>query len=185
MADDSRHTDVGGRYAQALFELADEAGQLAVVERDLKTLSQAEHDHAELRRALANPTVSHEDKGKVLVAIADAAGCSPLTRNFLSLLAANLRAAALPAVIKAFARLTAARRGAVAAEVTSAVPLTAIQADGVAAALRQALGKDPEITTRVDPAMLGGLKVRVGSRLFDSSLKSRLDHMKFALTRAP
>jgi F-type H+-transporting ATPase subunit delta len=166
-----------------LFELADEASQLAVVEADLKTLARTEHDHAELHRAMASPMVSHEDKGKVLVAIADAAGCSPLTRTFLEVLAANLRAAALPAVAKAFARLTAARRGAVAAEVTSAVPLTAAQAQGVAAALRQALGKDPEITTRVDPAILGGLKVRVGSRLFDSSLKSKLDHMKFALTR--
>jgi F-type H+-transporting ATPase subunit delta len=176
---------VGGRYAQALFELADEAGALAAVEADLKALSRAEQDHADLHRAMASPMVSHEDKGKVLLAIADAAGCSPLTKNFLGLLAANLRAAALPAVTRAFARLTALRRGAVAAEVTSALPLTAVQADGVAAALRQALGKDPEITTRVDPAILGGLKVRVGSRLFDSSLKSKLDHMKFALTRAP
>jgi len=185
VADDSKYADVGGRYAQALFELADEAGALAVVEADLKALSQAEQGHAELRRAMSSPMVSHEDKGKVLLAIADAAGCAPLTKNFLGLLAANLRAAALPAVTKAFAKLTAARRGAVAAEVTSALPLTAAQADGVAAALRQALGKDPEITTRVDPAILGGLKVRVGSRLFDSSLKSKLDHMKFALTRAP
>ncbi len=185
VADDSRYTDVGGRYAQALFELADEAGALAAVEADLKALSRAEQDHADLHRAMASPMVSHEDKGKVLLAIADAAGCSPLTKNFLGLLAANLRAAALPAVTRAFARLTALRRGAVAAEVTSALPLTAVQADGVAAALRQALGKDPEITTRVDPAILGGLKVRVGSRLFDSSLKSKLDHMKFALTRAP
>jgi len=168
-----------------LFELADEAGLLAVVEADLKTLSQAEHDHSELRRAMANPTISHEDKGKVLVAIAEAGGCAPLTLNFLRLLAANLRAAALPAVTTAFAKLMATRRGAVAAEVISALPLTATQAEGVAAALRQALGKDPEITTRVDPAILGGLKVRVGSRLFDSSLKSKLDHMKFALTRAP
>ncbi len=185
MADDSRYADVGGRYAQALFELAEDAGALAVVEADLRALSQAERDHADLRRAMASPMVSHEDKGKVLLAIADAAGCAPLTKNFLGLLAANLRAAALPAVAKAFAKLTAARRGAIAAEVTSALPLTAAQANGVAAALRQALGKDPEITTRVNPAILGGLKVRVGSRLFDSSLKSKLDHMKFALTRAP
>jgi len=185
VADDSRYADVGGRYAQALFELADDAGLLAAVEADLKALTQAEHDSAELRRAMASPMISHEDKGKVLLALADAADCTPLTKKFLALLAANLRAAALPAVAKAFARLTAAKRGAVAAEVTSAIPLTATQATGVAAALRQALGKDPEITTRVDPAILGGLKVRVGSRLFDSSLKSKLDHMKFALTRAP
>jgi F-type H+-transporting ATPase subunit delta len=168
-----------------LFELAEEAGALSVVEGDLKALSQVERENAELRRAMASPVISHEDKGKVLIAVAEAADCSALTRNFLGILASNLRAAALPAVTKAFEQLTAARRGAVAAEVTSAIALTKAQADGVAAALRQALGKDPEITTRIDPAILGGLKVRVGSRLFDSSLKSRLDHMKFALTRAP
>ncbi len=84
----------------------------------------------------------------------------------------------------AFERLAAAHRGAVAAEVVTALPLTAAQLEGVAAALRQALGKDPELTARVDPAILGGLKVRVGSRLFDASLKSRLDSLKFALKRA-
>jgi len=84
----------------------------------------------------------------------------------------------------AFARLAADHRGAVAAEVTTAVELTEAQKQGVAAALRQALGKDPEITTRIDPSILGGMKVRVGSRLFDSSLKTRLDQLKFALKRA-
>jgi F-type H+-transporting ATPase subunit delta len=106
------------------------------------------------------------------------------TLKFLGLLAANGRAAALPHVIDAFARLSAAARGAVSAEVTTAVPLTGAQARGVAAALRQALGKDPEIETRVDPAILGGIKVQVGSRLFDASLKSKLDSLKFALKRA-
>ena len=91
---------------------------------------------------------------------------------------------ALPAVITAFAKLAADARGAVSAEVTTAVALTAAQAKGVQAALRQSLGKDPEITTRVDPAILGGIKVKVGSRLFDASLKSKLDSLKFALKRA-
>ena len=71
-----------------------------------------------------------------------------------------------------------------AAEVTTAIKLTAAQAKGVKAALAQALGKDPEITTRVDPSILGGLKVKVGSRLFDASLRSKLDSLKFALKRA-
>ena len=71
-----------------------------------------------------------------------------------------------------------------AAEVVTALPMSAAQSKGVAAALRQALGKDPEISTRVDPAILGGIKVRVGSRLFDASLKSKLDSLKFALKRA-
>ena len=100
------------------------------------------------------------------------------------LLATNGRSRALGAVITAFEALSAQARGAVSAEVTTAVALTAAQARGVAAALRQALGKDPEITTRVDPAILGGIKVRVGSRLFDASLRSKLDSLKFALKRA-
>ena len=100
------------------------------------------------------------------------------------LLAANGRAAALPAVITGFAKLSANARGAVFAEVTTAVALSAAQEKGVAAALRQSLGKDPEITTRVDPAILGGIKVKVGSRLFDASLRSKLDSLKFALKRA-
>jgi F-type H+-transporting ATPase subunit delta len=102
----------------------------------------------------------------------------------LGLLAANRRARAATAMADAYIRMARARRGVVGAEVTTALPLTPDQAEGVRAALRQALGKDPEITTRVDPAILGGLRVKVGSRLFDASLKSRLDQLKFALKRA-
>ena len=87
-------------------------------------------------------------------------------------------------MIAAFETLAAEDRGAVSAEVITAMPLTDAQAKALAAALRTALGKDPEIETRVDPAILGGLKVRVGSRLYDASLKSRLDSLKFALKRA-
>ena len=119
-----------------------------------------------------------------LVAIGAKGKFQMTTLKFLGLLAENGRAAALPAVIDAFGKLSAAARGAVSAEVTTAVALTSAQSKGVAAALRQALGKDPEITTRVDPALLGGIKVKVGSRLFDASLKSKLDSLKFALKRA-
>ena len=87
-------------------------------------------------------------------------------------------------MISAFQALSAERRGVVSAHVTTALPLTPVQAAGVAAALRQALGKDPEIETQVDPAILGGIKVRVGSRLFDASLGTKLDSLKFALKRA-
>ena len=184
VADDSRNADVGARYAQALFELADEGGALAAVEGDLKGLKAASHESADLRRLIASPAFGSEDKGKALSAIAEAGGANAVTKKFIGLLAANNRVSALPAVIAAFERLAADKRGAVAAEVTSAVELSPEQRSGVAAALRQALGKDPEITTRVDPTILGGLRVKVGSRLFDSSLKSRLDHLKFALKRA-
>jgi len=88
------------------------------------------------------------------------------------------------AVIRSYEALSAAHRGVVSATVTTAVALTAEQMKGLQAALRLSLGKDPEIETRVDPAILGGLKVRVGSRLYDASLKSKLDSLKFALKRA-
>lgn len=189
MADDSRHADVGARYAQALFELAEgadakSAGAFGAVEADLKGLKALRDESLDLRRLLASPAFTAEQKGRALAALADAAQFSPLTKKFLGLLSANARASALPAVIAAFERLAAARRGAVAAEVTTAVALTEEQRAGVAAALRQALGKDPEIATRVDPSILGGIRVKVGSRLFDASLKSRLDTMRFALRRA-
>ncbi len=184
MADDSRNADVGARYAQALFELALDGGVLGAAESDLKSLKAMSAESVDLRRLIQSPAFPAEVKGRALNAIADKAGFNPLTKKFIGLLSANARASALPAVITAFERLSAAHRGAVAAEVTTAVALSPAQQQGVAAALRQALGKDPEITTRIDPSILGGLKVRVGSRLFDSSLKTRLDHLKFALKRA-
>jgi F-type H+-transporting ATPase subunit delta len=184
VADDSQASNVGGRYAKALFDLATDENNVAAVEADLKSLKAALADSRDLRVLLGSPTFSAEDKGKGLAGIATAGKFNPTTRKFLGLLAANSRAAALAAVITAFERLAAEARGAVSAQVTTALPLTAAQEKGVAAALRQALGKDPEIETRVDPAILGGIKVRVGSRLFDASLKSKLDSLKFALKRA-
>lgn len=184
MADDSKVSNVGERYAQALFDLANDERQVGAVEADLKSLKAALADSRDLRILLASPRFSADDKGKGLAAIAAKAKLKDTTRKFLGLLAANGRANALGEVITGFERLSAAARGAVSAEVVTAVPLTSAQAKGVAQALRQALGKDPEITTRVDPALLGGIKVRVGSRLFDASLKSKLDSLKFALKRA-
>jgi F-type H+-transporting ATPase subunit delta len=184
VADDSQASNVGGRYAQALFDLATDQKQVTAVEADLKSLKAALADSRELKVLLHSPSFGSDDKGKGLAAIADKAKFDPTTKKFLGLLAANGRAAALPAVITAFERLAADARGTVSAQVVTAVPLTPAQSKGVAAALRQALGKDPEIETRVDPAILGGIKVRVGSRLFDASLKSKLDSLKFALKRA-
>ena len=184
VADNTRTSDAGQRYAKALFDLASETGALRTVEADLKSLAAALEGSADLRRLLASPVFSAADKAKGLGAIAAKAKFHATTSKFLGLLAANGRAGDLAPVMTAFNALAAKARGAVSAEVTSAAPLTAAQAKGVAAGLRTALGKDPEITTRVDPALLGGIKVRVGSRLFDASLKSKLDSLKFALKRA-
>lgn len=184
MADDSQQADVGLRYAQALFELAKAQGDAAVVEADLKSLKAMRADSVDLRTLIASPAFDADEKGKGLAAVAQAAGFAATTKKFLGLVAANRRANALPGMIAAYEKLAAEDRGAVSAEVVTAMPLTEAQAKALAASLRTALGKDPEIETRVDPAILGGLKVRVGSRLYDASLKSRLDSLKFALKRA-
>jgi F-type H+-transporting ATPase subunit delta len=184
LADDSKASNVGERYAQALFDLASEQNQVAAVEADLKSLKTALADSRDLRVLVASPAFSAEDKGKGLSAIAAKAQFDATTQKFLGLLAANNRVSVLPSVITSFQAMAAKARGAVSAQVTTALPLNAAQSKGLAAALRLALGKDPEIETRVDPAILGGIKVQVGSRLFDASLKSKLDSLKFALKRA-
>jgi len=175
---------VGARYAQALFDLAVETNALDPIEADLKSLKAMRAESKDLRDVLVSPRFSAEDKTKALKAIGERAGFNATTGKFLGLLAHNGRTGALADIIAAFERLSAKRRGAVSARVTTAVALTDAQTDSLKSALRQALGKDPQIETKVDPAILGGLKVRVGSRLYDASLKSKLDSLKFALKRA-
>jgi len=184
VADDFRTTDVSERYAQALFDLALESGRLDAVRADLKSLKAAWIDSADLRRLATSPVMTGDDQVKGLVAIARSAQFETATRNFLGLLAQNGRARDLPGVIAGFEARYARHTGLVAAEIVSAVPLSEDQSNAVRSALVQALGKEPELTARVDPAILGGLKVKVGSRLFDASLKTKLDQMKFALKRA-
>ena len=184
MADESKATDVGERYALALFDLAKDEKRIPAVEADLKSIKAMLAASADLRTLLGSPKFNAEAKGKGLTAVAAKAKFNSTTQKFLGLLAANGRAGLLASVITSFEALTAIHRGAVSAEVTSAVALTPAQRKDIAAALRKALGKDPEIETRVDPSILGGLKVKVGSRLYDASLKSKLDQLKFALKRA-
>lgn len=184
MADETKATDAGQRYAQSLFELTIENGSLQKVEADLKSLKAMIADSADLRRLIDSPAFSAEDKGKGLAAVAKKAGFQALTTKFLGVVAANGRSGDLLGAIAAFTELSAKHRGVVTAEVTSAVALTAAQLKGVQTALAQAVGKTPELSTRIDPSILGGVKVRVGSRLFDASLRSKLDSLKFALKRA-
>nr|WP_314525566.1 F0F1 ATP synthase subunit delta [uncultured Brevundimonas sp.] len=184
MADDFRTTEVGDRYAQALFDLALETGRLDAVRADVVSLKTAWSESADLRRLATSPVISADDQVKGLVAVATQARFEKNTVNFLGLLAQNGRARDLGAVIAGFERLYAKHAGIVAAEVVSAQPLDAKQLAAIKTALNATLGKAPELTSRVDPSILGGLKVKVGSKLFDASLKTKLDHMKFALKRA-
>ena len=184
MADESQSGDVGARYARALFDLAVETAHLDAVEADLKAVKAMLAESADLRALMASPRFSAEDKAAGLTAVAGRAGAHETTLKFLGLLAANRRTGEFAAICAAFEALAAAHRGLIAAKVTTAVPLTGAQSKALAAALATALGREPQVETVVDPNILGGVKVRVGSRLYDASLKSKLDSLKFALKRA-
>lgn len=173
---------VAGRYASALFELADNARSLDQVAQDLVTLRGLVAESHELARLLASPVISRELKTKALLAVLDAAGISGLTRNFVGTVAANGRARDLVAMAAAFLAELARRRGETSATVTSAVPLSPEQLQQLGETLRSVLGgAKVSIDARVEPDILGGLVVKVGSRLFDSSIRSKLQRLQLAM----
>ncbi len=170
-----------GRYASALFELASENKAVAAVEADLEKLGTAIAGTSDLAALIRNPQISREAAAKAMAGVADVLELSALTRNFLGVLAGNRRLAALPDVVRAFGSIAAAARGEVSAEVTSAHPLTATQIKALAAKLKAREGKDIKITAKVDPEILGGLVVRIGSTQIDSSIRTRLNSLAQAM----
>lgn len=173
---------VAGRYASALFELADNARSLDQVAQDLTTFRSMVGASHELARLLASPVIGRAAQGRALLAVLDAAGIKGLTRNFIGTVAANGRARELVAMATAFLAELASRRGETTAAVTSAVPLSPEQLQQLNTALRGVLGGSRiSIDARVDPEILGGLVVKVGSRLFDSSIRSKLQRLQLAM----
>jgi len=178
----SATTGVAGRYASALFELADNAKSLDQVAQDLVSFRTMVRESTDLARLIASPVIGRDLQSKALLAVLDAAGISGLTRKFVGAVAANGRARELPAMASAFLAELAARRGETTADVTSAVPLTPAQVEQLSAALRSVLGSAKvSIDARVEPDILGGLVVKVGSRLFDSSIRSKLQRLQLAM----
>lgn len=175
-------TGVAGRYASALFELADNARALDQVAQDLDTFKKLLAESAELARLIASPVIGRDLQGKALLAVLDAAGIAGLTRNFIGTVAANGRARELPAMAAAYLAELARRRGETSALVTSAVPLTEQQLQQLSDTLRSVLGgAKVSIDAQVNPDILGGLVVKVGSRLFDSSIRSKLQRLQLAM----
>jgi F-type H+-transporting ATPase subunit delta len=176
---------LAGRYASALFELASEGGpkggNVTAVEADLDTLAEALRASPDLSALARNPEVSREALGRALAAIGEHLGLSELTRNFLGVLAQNRRAAELPAIIRAFHAIAAAQRGEVNAEVVSAHPLTETQFSTLEQKLRAREGRTVKLKSRVDPDLLGGLVVTVGSKRIDGSIRSRLNSLAQAM----
>ncbi|RVC18997.1 F0F1 ATP synthase subunit delta, partial [Mesorhizobium sp. M7A.F.Ca.AU.002.02.1.1] len=169
------------RYAGSLFELALQANSVAKVEADLNSFEIMLAGSADLTRLINSPVFSSEDQAKAIAAIADKAGITGLTGNFLRVVARNRRLFAIPGMIRAFRQISAEHRGETAAEVTSAHALTAVQQTELKAALKSVAGKDVAISVTVDPSLLGGLVVKMGSRQIDTSLKTKLNSLKLAL----
>ncbi len=174
---------LAGRYASALYDLArNQPGDaVAVVERDLDQLSAAIAESADLALLLHDPQVSRPAAESAIKAVAQVLGCMGLTINFLGVLAQNRRLASLPDMIRAFAAITADARGEVTADVTTAHPLTDDQMAALSARLAQREGRAIKLSTRVDPAILGGLVVQIGSQMVDSSIRTRLNTLAQAI----
>jgi F-type H+-transporting ATPase subunit delta len=176
--DDPIMASVAGRYASALFDLAKEQGQLADAEKDVASVQKLLDESADLRQLVRSPVISGDDQRKALMAVLAKAGVGQLVSNFLGLVARNRRLFAAPDMIKAFRAIAARHRGEVSAEVASAQPLTEAQLTQIKDTLRVQVGKDVQLATKVDPALLGGLVVKIGSRMIDSSLRTKLNSLK-------
>ena len=169
---------VAGRYANALFELALEENALESVEQDLNRFQQALDAFEDLRRLVKSPVFSTEEQGRAIAAILEKMQIDGLTANFLKLIARNRRLFATPDMIKAFRALLARHRGQTSAVVISAAKLEEGQVRALQSALKAALHKDVQLDQKVDATLLGGLVVKVGSRMVDSSLRTKLNSLK-------
>jgi len=172
---------LAARYAAALFELADEKKQLDEVAKDLQQLKAMLAESADLRLVIRNPMLSRAEQGRAMQALLEKAGASALMRRFIGLVAQNRRLFALPEMIDAYLAELARRRGEASAQVVSAQPLDERQRQAVTEALKRVTGGKVAVDLKVDPSLLGGLVVKVGSRLVDSSLKTKLQRLQLAM----
>jgi F-type H+-transporting ATPase subunit delta len=179
-----RVTGLAGRYATALFDLAAEAKSIDQVAGSLAKTAQGLADVAALKDLTTNPMISRAPGQQAIAAVAATLGLDALTTKFLGVLAANRRLASLPDIIASFGILLSAHKGETVAEVTSAHGLSDGQLAALKTKLRASLGKDVTLITKIDPAILGGLVVKIGSQLIDSSLKTKLDSLSLAMTKA-
>ena len=175
---------MAGRYATALFELALEANAVEAVKADLDRFDALVAESADLNRLVRSPVFSAEEQVQALSVVLDRVGISGLAANFFKLVAANRRLFAVHDMIKAFRALVAQHKGEVTAEVTVAEALKDQHVDALRAALKSVTGKDVDLDIKIDPAIIGGLVVKLGSRMVDSSLRTKLNGIKHAMKEA-
>jgi len=172
---------LAGRYALALFELAREERQIDTVAASLAALRQTLAESGEFRTLITSPLLDRQEQARALGAVVGTLELDRLTGNFVGVLAQNRRLAELPGVIRAFSLLAAQHRGEVTAEVTSARPLDPEQVEAIRQQLRARMGRDINVDLQVDPAILGGLVVKIGSQMIDSSIRTKLNNLAHAM----
>jgi F-type H+-transporting ATPase subunit delta len=180
-SDNSGTANIAGRYATALFQLAEADNQLDAVAADLAQLRATIEDSDDLKRLIGSPVVTRHDQGRVMTAIIEKAGLSDLVRRFVGLVAQNRRLFVLQSMINAFLAALAAQRGETSAQVISAQALSEKQKQDLEAVLKETIGNQVTIDAQVDPTLLGGMVVKVGSCMVDSSLKTKLQQLKLAM----
>jgi F-type H+-transporting ATPase subunit delta len=181
VAKESAEGGLAQRYANALFELAQDGDAVELVSADLASLRRATEASSDLRRLVRSPVFSAEDQAKALKAILEKMGANALTSKFILLIAQKRRLSALPPIIQAYEHLIAKSRGETEAEVTAARSLSDVEITELKSVLKSRLGKEPRLHSKVDPTLLGGLVVKVGSRMIDSSLRTKLDGLRAAM----
>jgi F-type H+-transporting ATPase subunit delta len=172
---------LAGRYATALFGLASDNAQIDSVSQSLESLSKALNESADLKRLVSSPLVSRTDAAKVVAALTPTLALDPLTAKFVGVLAHNGRLRELPAVIAQVRRLVANNRGETTAEVTTAHPLDDQQRAALATQLKARAKREVIIDAKVDPAILGGIVVRLGSQMIDASIRTKLNTLATAM----
>jgi len=177
----SESQGLAARYASALYELAESERALDDVAADLTQLRQLIAESPDLERLVRSPALSRDEQAKGMAAVLDKGGAHALTRKFVGTVTGNRRLFAINDMIQAYLAELARRRGEVAADVVSAVELGAEQIEAVTAALREAVGQKVAVNLTVDPTLIGGLVVRVGSRMLDSSIRTKLQRLQFAM----
>lgn len=175
---------IAARYAGAFFELVAENNALEAAEQDLKTLKQAIGSNQDFANFLKSPVYSQEDQTKAISALAEKANFGQITSNFLTLIAKNRRLFALEGIIDAFQARLSAHRGEVNAEAVTAIELNQDQSRRLRSEIETIVGKAVNLETRVDPDLLGGMIVKIGSRMIDSSLKTKLNRLQSVMKEA-
>jgi F-type H+-transporting ATPase subunit delta len=175
---------MAGRYAIALFELALEMNALDQVQTDLTAFDALLSESADLTRLVRSPVFSADEQAKALIAVLERAGIKGIAANFLRVVASNRRLFAVREIIRGFNALVAKHKGEVTADVTVAAPLNDARLDEIRDTLRAVTGKDVQVHVDVDPSIIGGLKVKLGSRMVDASLRTKLNTIKFAMKEA-